>query len=254
MQVDEEAKGAPKDLEFGGYDSDSEDEREKRELEDDKADYAVTFTDAGKAELAKQSKLLIVNCLHSQTMVNIMFGKHWAKAAEGTSTSSKGEKGEKTKTVFTLNQLVEANGVVYFLLPDLQKQSGDAVNPLSGLLFEQIKNVSQITVLRSLYKTAYPAAADLGELPIITHQTSYCGDELKTYLKTKVGTPAHFIAPAGVLGAAAMVHAEMNGLAGYIATLITDSHYVSSESMAGFGSVISQVGVTAVPSDLSTIA
>jgi len=68
MIVDEEAKGAPKtDLEFGGYDSDSEDEREKKEMEDDKKEYLVEFTDAGKAELAKKSpsKLVIANCLHS---------------------------------------------------------------------------------------------------------------------------------------------------------------------------------------------
>ena len=108
--------------------------------------------------------------------------------------------------------------------------------------------------MRSLYKTAYPAANDLGELPIITHKTSYCSADLKTYLTTKVGTPAHFIAPAGGLGAAAMVHCETNGLAGYIATLITDSHYVSSESMAAYGSVVAQVGVQSVSSDLTKIA
>ena len=47
MQVDEEAKGEPKNLDFGGYDSDSEDEREKRELEEEKTDYNVAFTDVG---------------------------------------------------------------------------------------------------------------------------------------------------------------------------------------------------------------
>jgi len=49
MQVDEEAKGAPENLEFGGYNSDSEDEMEKKEIEKDKKEHAVTFTDAGKA-------------------------------------------------------------------------------------------------------------------------------------------------------------------------------------------------------------
>ena len=114
--------------------------------------------------------------------------------------------------------------------------------------------MTQITVLKSLYKTAYPAASELGDLPIITHQTSFCADDLKTYIKTKVGSPAHFIAPAGGIGAAAMVHAEMNGLPGYIATLITDSHYVSSESMAAFAPVVSQIGIQAVGSDVTKIA
>jgi len=43
----------------------------------------------------------------------------------------------------------------------------------------------------------------------------------------------------------------MNGIAGYIATLITDSHYVSSESMAAYGPVIAQLGLSV---DLTKIA
>ena len=136
MQVDEEAKGATNNLEFGGYESDSEDEREKKELEEEKAAYSVDFTDAGKAELAKPSKVVIVNCLHSQAMVNIMFEKHWAKAAEGNSTTASEKKGDKTKVVFTLYQLVDGAGIVYFLLPDLTKGSSDSVNPLTAALFE----------------------------------------------------------------------------------------------------------------------
>jgi len=108
--------------------------------------------------------------------------------------------------------------------------------------------------MRSLYKTAYPAANDLGDLPMITHKTSHCSAELNNYITTKVGTPAHFIAPAGGIGAASLVHAEMNGVAGYIATLITDSHYVSSESMAAYGPVIAQLGIQSTSSDLSKIA
>jgi len=70
-------------------------------------------------------------------MVNIMFEKSWVKAAEGLSKPVKEDKKEdKTKTAFTLNQIVEGNSVIYFLLPDLQKLSGNAVNPLSDLLFE----------------------------------------------------------------------------------------------------------------------
>ena len=70
-------------------------------------------------------------------MVNIMFEKSWTKAAEGLSKPVKEDKKEdKTKTAFTLNQIVEGNSVIYFLLPDLQKLGGNAVNPLSDLLFE----------------------------------------------------------------------------------------------------------------------
>ena len=74
-------------------------------------------------------------------MVNIMFEKTWAKAAEGLSKSAKEDKKDekkenKTKTAFTLNQIVEGNTVIYFLLPDLHKLGGDSVNPLTALLFE----------------------------------------------------------------------------------------------------------------------
>ena len=78
---------------------------------------------------------------------------------------------------------------------------------------------------------------------MITHKSSHCSAELNTYLTTKVGKPAHFIAPSGGLGAGAIVHAEMNGIPAYIATLITESHYVSSESMSAYAPVLAQVGV-----------
>ena len=49
-------------------------------------------------------------------MVNIMFGAHWAKAAEGLKKSANSEsKTDQTKTAFTLNQIVEGNSVIYFL-------------------------------------------------------------------------------------------------------------------------------------------
>ena len=82
-----------------------------------------------------------------------------------------------------------------------------------------------------------------GKLPIITHKTSHVSAELDGYIKTKVGPPAHFIAPSSGFGAALLVHAEMEGIAGYSATLITDSHYVSTESMSGYEPVLAQIGL-----------
>ena len=77
-----------------------------------------------------------------------------------------------------------------------------------------------------------------GVLPIVTHKTSHVPLQMAEVLEHTVGGPAHFIAPSGGFGAGCIVHAEMNGLAGYIATLIADSHYVSSESMSAFEPVL----------------
>ncbi len=48
-----------------------------------------------------------------------------------------------------------------------------------------------------------------------------------------MGHPAHFMAATSGIGAALLVHAEMNGLAGIKVTALTDSHYYSSELMQG---------------------
>ena len=48
------------------------------------------------------------------------------------------------------------------------------------------------------------------------------------------------------------MHGEMKGIPGYIATLITDSHYVSSESMAGFESVLASAGLSSDVASINT--
>ena len=139
MQVDEEAKGASKNFEFGGYDSDSEDEREKKEIEEGKTEHEIVFNEAGKAVLAKKmpTKVVIVSCEHSKTMANIMYGQSWVDVAEARSTAVNSEKADKTKTAFTIYHVVEStDSAIYFLVPDLKKMSGDAVNPLVTKLFE----------------------------------------------------------------------------------------------------------------------
>ena len=54
------------------------------------------------------------------------------------------------------------------------------------------------------------------------------GSDLTAWLGT-VGFPAHFMAATSGIGAALLVHAEMNGLSGVKVTALTDSHYYSSE-------------------------
>ena len=44
-------------------------------------------------------------------------------------------------------------------------------------------------------------------------------------------------------GAACLVHCEMYGLAGYKVIVITDSHFVSIESMQAFKPVLSRIGL-----------
>ena len=51
------------------------------------------------------------------------------------------------------------------------------------------------------------------------------------------------MAVATGFGAAFMVHCEMYGLTGYKVTVITDSHYVTTESMQAFKPVLSKLGL-----------
>ena len=48
MQVDYDASKEKKDLEVGGYEDDSDDEIEKREIEESRAEYDIKLNDKGK--------------------------------------------------------------------------------------------------------------------------------------------------------------------------------------------------------------
>ena len=70
MHVDEERKGAATaDLEIGGYENDSEDEREIKEQEEGQKDYIFTLNAAGTANVAtvgaNAATLVVCSCLHS---------------------------------------------------------------------------------------------------------------------------------------------------------------------------------------------
>ena len=245
MQVDEESKTG-KNLEIGGYESDSDDEREKKEEEEEKKTTEIEFTQAGQEALAQNKPAVVVaaNCQHSQTMAKIMYGTDWTEVAVAKFTQVKDK---KTHDVLKIYKLPDgaAKDPVYFLLPE-KKLNSEVINPILSQLFGKM-TASQLVVMQSLYKTQYPAASELnvpeGKMPMITHKTSHVSAELAGHLQSKVGSPAHFIAPATGLGAGMLVHGEMSGVQGYIATLITGSHYVSSESMAAFEPVLETTGV-----------
>lgn len=83
MQVDEEVKGqaATPNLDIGGYENDSEDEREIREQEDEQKDVVFALNEAGTAHVAtvgaNPSTLVVCTCLQSQSMAKIMYGSDW---------------------------------------------------------------------------------------------------------------------------------------------------------------------------------
>ena len=143
MQVDEEVKGAgpgKADLEIGGYEDDSDDEREIREQEEGQKDVQFRLNEAGKAHAASvganASTMLVCISESSQCLAKIMYAANWQEVghAVSTRTSNKGEvaaEDKKPKTILTLFALNN----VYFALPATGKMGTDAVNPVVGQLF-----------------------------------------------------------------------------------------------------------------------
>lgn len=70
-----------------------------------------------------------------------------------------------------------------------------------------------------------------GQLALKTHRTSWVSAEDAAWLLAEVGTPAHFMAVTGGFSAACLVHCEMYGKSAFQATVLTDGHYVTIESM-----------------------
>ena len=111
--------------------------------------------------------------------------------------------------------------------------------------------INQVVVFNDLYKTKYTnpeelARVDDGVLPLKTHKTSWLSAEDQSWLTSAIGTPAHFMCPAGGFGAGCLVRCEMTGVAGFSVTVIADSHYVTVESMSALKPVLTKV---ALPDD-----
>lgn len=257
MQVDEEVKT---DLDIGGYSDDSEDEREKKD-EKKKADYLIKLTPKGdQVKDMQNATLLVLNGLHAQTMAKIMYGSDWEQIGEvikhklsDEDDVQKNNSDDKDTTIVDLYAL--PNVSFFIALPDVEKMSGSSVNPTVSKLFSTFTSIQKVCVLSSLYKTKYPNPDELagmsdGKVPMKTHKTSFVPADEAAWLNTQVGSPAHFMAATGGLGAACLVECEMTGKAGYQITMITDSHYVSTESMVPFEPIMTRLGLQ---SDFSQI-
>lgn len=118
-----------------------------------------------------------------------------------------------------------------------------------------MSSIKSVYVLRSLYKTKYPDQEDIarvpdGQLAIRTHKSSWVSPEDAEWLAGTVGATAHFMAPIGGFGAGCFVNSEMNGLPAMAATVMTDSHYVTVESMQAYKPVLSKLGVPDAVDDI----
>ena len=147
MQVDEEVKGQAAnksvDLDIGGYEDDSDDEREIKEQEEGHKDIHLRLSEAGKAQVAtigaNPATLVVCSCPSSQSLARIMYGAEWQEVGEATSTKtstkdSESAKDNEPKTIMTLYAF-NAGSPFYFALPDLEKMSGAAVSPIVNQIF-----------------------------------------------------------------------------------------------------------------------
>ena len=146
-QADEEMKGEPAartDLDIGGYEDDSEDEREIKEAEENQKDVTLTLNEAGASAVASaagaDTTLVVCGGLSSQSLVKIMYGADWQEIGEATSkksASNNDASGAADSEPKSLLKLYSFNAATpfYFALPDLERLSGVAVNQVTTQLF-----------------------------------------------------------------------------------------------------------------------
>ena len=143
MIVDEERKGqATNNHEIGGYENDSEDEREIKEQDEDQKLVVLSLNAAGTANVASvgasASTLIVCGCLHSQSLAKILYGATWQEIGEATSTkSSTKDMSAADAEPKCIMKLYSLNGPssYYFALPDVEKMKGDAVSTVVSQLF-----------------------------------------------------------------------------------------------------------------------
>jgi len=128
------------------------------------------------------------------------------------------------------------------------------VNQLAKKLLEALPAPGRIVALNSMYRTKYPNPDELyqvpdGQTPMKTFKSSFVSAEDSAWLTSKVGTPAHFMAPCGGLAAALLMQCEMHGKSGFQITAITDGHYVTAESMQALLPLTTYLGLTTQVTD-----
>ena len=129
MIVDEERKGqVTNNHEIGGYENDSDDEREIREQDEDQKLVVLSLNAAGTAKVASvgttASTLIVCGCLHSQSLAKILYGADWEEIGEATSTkTSTKDNSAADLQPKTIMKLFWFNGPnpIYFALPDVEK-------------------------------------------------------------------------------------------------------------------------------------
>lgn len=251
MQVDEERKGEPtKDLMFGGYSDDEEDEREKRELAEHEISYKMTIGNQGA--LKAGNTLVVLADSHSQTFAKVCYGAEWAQVGTVTRDDAKAKKASH-KSV----EVVKVYCYQTFYFAVVEAAGGAMANPtqVASQICKGLPDLAKVVVLDSLYKLKYSNPDELynqpeGKMPMKTYRTSYVAADEAGWLAQNVGTPAHFMAAAQGIGAGCLVECEMNGKPGYQATLITDGHSVTVESMQAFGPLAAHLGLTTTVADI----
>jgi hypothetical protein len=105
----------------------------------------------------------------------------------------------------------------------------------------------RIVILDSIYKTNY-STTDTGSL--LSAEGQLVIKYYKTSFVEKDALLAQFIGkyqPAGVLnimsgfGAGILVESEIRGISAAVFKLVTDSHYVSTETLQGFQPIVSSL-------------
>ena len=144
MQVDEEFKGErAQDLEIGGYDNDSEDEREIKEEEEKRKSVNLALSAEGAQKvgaLASQALPMVVcGCLHSQSLAKVMFTLEELGTVTAVKTSDsdkdKSAADKEPKTIVTLYVCSQGSVPTYFVLPDLDTMGGAQVTPAVTQIF-----------------------------------------------------------------------------------------------------------------------
>lgn len=193
---------------------DSEDEREFKEQQKDH--FTVEYK-LEEGQVPEKRRLIVLSGGLSQAVARILFEDSWVLSGSASATSSEEGK-DKTETMFK----VYSSSNVYLLVPE-KKMKG--ANKLVAALLK-VHQFADFVVLDEIYKNTYGAYNDCD---FLTWKTSFLPQSDFEFLKTK--EVAHFTLPAGGLGAALLVHAEIHGLSAYKVTAVTHEHYYSSEMM-----------------------
>ena len=235
----------------------SSDDEDIKEEEREKFVNTLKWTKPLPGTIREIDTLLICTPGTPEALTRILYYGRMREVAEPETQYHSGNRTHKTLKIYRGDSIQQENeGKAVLIVHTTEALRVPLANDLCKKLFESLSKqnlqVRRILILDSVYKTNY-STIETGhyepdvnlKYPLKYHASSFMEKEVT--LQGFMAKHQSEFKPAGVLNivsgypAAVLIHAEFNGMPCLMLSAISDSHYVTDETLTSFETVAQEI-------------